>query len=65
VAMSMPQVVQDYIRAFRRQERIKLLQRAADFRRKHPFPNRGEQARTVGESIQRWQDEDELANPSA
>ena len=65
VAMSMPQVVREYIRSFRRQERVKTLQVAADLRRSGRFHRPDELARTVGERIQKWQDEDELATPSA
>ena len=65
VAMSMPQVVRDYIRSFRQQERIKLLQLAASIRRRGGLQNGGQLARTVGEKIQKWQDEDEIASPSA
>ena len=65
VAMSMPQVVRDYIRSFRQQERIKLLQLAASIRRRGALQNGGQLARTVGEKIQKWQDEDEIASPSA
>jgi glycosyltransferase involved in cell wall biosynthesis len=65
VAMSMPEVVRDYIRSFRQQERVKLLQLAASMRRRGAFDNGGQLARTVGEKIQKWQDEDEIASPSA
>lgn len=65
VAMSMPEVVRDYIRSFRQQERVKLLQLAATIRRRGTFENGGQLARTVGEKIQKWQDEDEIASPSA
>jgi glycosyltransferase involved in cell wall biosynthesis len=65
VAMSMPQVVREYIRSFRQQERIKLLQLAATMRRRGALQNGGELARTVGEKIQKWQDEDEIATPTA
>ena len=65
VAMSMPQVVRDYIRSFRQQERIKLLQLAASIRRRGALEKGGQLARTVGEKIQKWQDEDEIASPSA
>ncbi len=65
VAMSMPQVVRDYIRAFRRRERINLLQLAASLRRRGLKQNGGALARRVGEKIQRWQDEDEIAGSSA
>jgi glycosyltransferase involved in cell wall biosynthesis len=83
VAMSMPQVVREYIRSFRQHERIKTLQSAAGLRRAqsraaqfHGQSDTGqssewqsqrvdELARAVGERIQRWQDEDEIASPSA
>jgi glycosyltransferase involved in cell wall biosynthesis len=65
VAMSMPQVVREYIRSFRQQERVKVLQLAADLRRAGQFQWAEGLARTVGEKIQRWQDEDEVAAPSA
>ena len=65
VAMSMPQVVREYIRAFRQQERIKLLQVAARLRRRGALQDGGELARTLGEKIQRWQDEDEITGPCA
>ncbi len=68
VAMSMPQVVREYIRSFRKQDRIKTLQLAASLRR----PNRSQfqfqfqrpdgLGREVGEKIQKWQDEDEIAS---
>jgi glycosyltransferase involved in cell wall biosynthesis len=60
VAMSMPQVVRDYIRGFRQQERIKLLQVAANLRRRGTMEDGAEVAR-VGEKIQQWQDEDQIA----
>jgi glycosyltransferase involved in cell wall biosynthesis len=65
VAMSMPEVVREYIRAFRQQERIKTLQLAAGLRRSGQFRRPEALARTVGEKIQRWQDEDEIAASSA
>ncbi|MFZ0815241.1 MAG: glycosyltransferase, partial [Candidatus Sulfotelmatobacter sp.] len=65
VAMSMPQVVREYIRNFRQHERIKTLQLAAELRRAGQFQREDGLARTVGEKIQRWQDEDEIARPSA
>jgi glycosyltransferase involved in cell wall biosynthesis len=65
VAMSMPQVVKEYIRTFRQQERVKTLQLAARLRREGQFQRADGLARTVGEKIQRWQDEDEIAASSA
>jgi glycosyltransferase involved in cell wall biosynthesis len=65
VAMSMPQVVREYIQSFRQHERVKILQVAAGLRRAGPFQRKEGLARTVGEKIQRWQDEDEIAGPIA
>ena len=65
VAMSMPQVVREYIRAFRQHDRVRTLQLAASLRRSGQ--RSGQSLRTdrmagaVGERIQRWQDEDEIA----
>jgi glycosyltransferase involved in cell wall biosynthesis len=68
VAMSMPRVVREYIRSFRQHERVKVLQMAARLRRAgslHGQSQRsGKLARAVGEEIQKWQDEDEIAKPS-
>lgn len=65
LAMSMPRVVREYIRAFRQHERIRTLQSAAALRRARQSPNQFERrdglARTMGERIQRWQDEDGTA----
>jgi glycosyltransferase involved in cell wall biosynthesis len=65
VAMSMPQVVREYIRSFRQQERVKTLQLAADLRRAGQFQRKQKLGRTVGERMQRWQDEDEITSPTA
>ncbi|MGO8794731.1 MAG: glycosyltransferase [Candidatus Sulfotelmatobacter sp.] len=65
VAMSMPRIVQDYIRSFRQQERVKVLQAAAKLRRRGYVESEGELARTVGEKIQKWQDEDGIPSPMA
>jgi glycosyltransferase involved in cell wall biosynthesis len=62
VAMSMPLVVREYIRSFRQQERIKILQLVAGLRRAGRLQKPSELARTAGEKIQRWQDEDQIAN---
>jgi glycosyltransferase involved in cell wall biosynthesis len=61
VAMSMPLVVREYIRSFRQHERVKVLQLAASLRRAGQFNRGDELARTVGEKIQRWPEEDEIA----
>jgi glycosyltransferase involved in cell wall biosynthesis len=63
VAMSMPQVVREYIRSFRQHERVKTLQLAAELRRAGRFQRQERLARTVGEKIQRWQDEDGIPTP--
>jgi glycosyltransferase involved in cell wall biosynthesis len=63
VAMSMPQVVREYIRSFRQHERVKTLQLAAELRRAGRFQREDGLARTVGEKIQRWQDEDGIPSP--
>jgi glycosyltransferase involved in cell wall biosynthesis len=65
VAMSMPHVVREYIKSFRQQERVKTLQAAASLRRAGQFHSAAVLARKVGEKIQKWQDEDEIASPSA
>ncbi len=65
VAMSMPEVVREYIRSFRQHERIKTLQLAATLRRAGQFQRPEELARSMGEKIQRWKDEDEITAPSA
>jgi glycosyltransferase involved in cell wall biosynthesis len=72
VDMSMPRVVREYIRSFRQHERVKTLQLAASLRRGGQFREgqscdgqslgTDELCRTVGERIQKWQDEDEIAN---
>jgi glycosyltransferase involved in cell wall biosynthesis len=62
IAMSMPLVVREYIRSFRQHERIKTLQLAAGLRRAGQFRRSEELARTVGEKIQRWPDEDGINN---
>jgi glycosyltransferase involved in cell wall biosynthesis len=71
VAMSMPHVVREYTRAFRQHERVKILQLAAGLRRagqtraSEPRERQSQiadgLARTVGEKIQTWQYEDEIA----
>jgi len=58
VAMSMPSIVRDYIRAFRQRERVETLQLAARLRRQGRVTQSGKLALTVGERIQEWEDED-------
>lgn len=65
VAMSMPQVVREYIRSFRQHERVKTLQLAASLRRAGQFQRADALACTVGQKIQRWPDEGEIAYSSA
>jgi len=65
VAMSMPLVVREYIKTFRQQERIKILQVVAGLRRAGRLQKPSEQARRAGEKIQRWQDEDQIVNLAA
>jgi glycosyltransferase involved in cell wall biosynthesis len=65
VAMSMPLVVREYIRSFRRHERVKTLQLAARVRRAGQFHRREALACTIGEKIQSWQDEDGLVSSCA
>jgi glycosyltransferase involved in cell wall biosynthesis len=65
VAMSMPQVVREYIRSFRQHERVKTLQLAASLRRAGKLHNREAVARALGERIQSWQDAEEIASSHA
>jgi glycosyltransferase involved in cell wall biosynthesis len=65
IAISMPYIVRDYIQSFRQHERVKVLQLAASLRRSGRFRRADELARTVGETIQKWQDEDEVTSPFA
>jgi glycosyltransferase involved in cell wall biosynthesis len=65
VAMSMPQVVREYIQSFRQRQRIKVLQKAAGLRRNGQYRRSDKLARVVGEKIQRWSDEDEHVIESA
>jgi len=65
IAISMPYIVRDYIQSFRQHERVKVLQLAASLRRSGRFRRADDLARTVGETIQKWQDEDEVTSPFA
>jgi glycosyltransferase involved in cell wall biosynthesis len=69
VAMSMPHVVREYIRSFRQHERVKTLQLAAKLRRGGQFRTKfrisDRLAQTVGERIQKWQDEDKITESAA
>lgn len=64
IAMSMPRIVREYIQSFRQRERIKTLQLAAQLRRNGELQGSERLAQTVGEQIQRWQDEDLMADSS-
>lgn len=64
VAMSMPSVVRDYIRAFRRSERIKTLQLAAQLRGPAHSQPPARLALEVAERMQRWREEDEMLGSS-
>ncbi len=67
LTMSMPHVVRAYIGAFRQRERVQALQAVAHLRRRGGPLQRPdeERAHAVGETIQRWQDEDEIASEMA
>jgi len=65
VSMSMPTVVREYIQSFRQQERVKVLQLAAELRRDGQFRRSEALTGVLAEKIQRWQDEDDAANSSA
>lgn len=62
VAMSMPTVVREYLRSFRRSERVRTLQVAAQLRRSGQVAQPEHLARSVGQKIQGWADEDESIN---
>jgi glycosyltransferase involved in cell wall biosynthesis len=62
VAMSMPSVVREYIESFRQRDHIQTLQLAARLRRTSELEDPGELGQALGEKIQRWQDEDDLAS---
>lgn len=62
VSMSMPTVVREYIQSFRQQERVKVLQLAAELRRDGQFRRSEALAGVLAEKIQRWQDEDDPAD---
>ncbi len=65
IAMSMPHVVREYITSFRQQERIRTLRLAASLRRAGQLQRDDILAREVGEKIQKWQDQDEIAGSTA
>jgi glycosyltransferase involved in cell wall biosynthesis len=65
VAMSMPSVVREYIQSFRQRDRIKTLQLASRLRRTGELQHPGKLGLALGEKIQRWQNEDEIANYGA
>jgi glycosyltransferase involved in cell wall biosynthesis len=59
IAMSMPRVVQEYVRSFRQQQRVNVLRKVSDLRQSAPFEGRDSLSRMLGEKIQKWQNEDE------
>lgn len=64
VAMSMPRVVQDYVRSFQQQQRVEVLRAMSNLRRDVDFEGRSTLTRRLGQRMQRWQDEDEAAASS-
>lgn len=64
VAMSMPSVVREYIRAFRQRERVKSLQLAAHLRRGGQI-SCSEKLAALGKKIQGWQDEDRMTTAAS
>jgi glycosyltransferase involved in cell wall biosynthesis len=65
VAMSMPTVVREYIRSFRLRERVETLVLAAHLRCAGQSQRFDKIGPTLGEKIQRWQEQDEIADPPA
>jgi glycosyltransferase involved in cell wall biosynthesis len=61
IAMSMPTVVQDYVRSFQHQQRVSTLRMASALRREREFEGRSALSRVLGNRMRRWQDEDEAA----
>lgn len=59
IAMSMPSIVRDYIKNFRQRDRVQTLRLAARLRRAGQSQHLNKLSLTVGERIQRWQEEDE------
>jgi len=62
IAMSMPRVVQDYVRSFRQQQRVEVLRMASAVRRNRDFEGREALARSMGKRLQKWEEEDEVAD---
>jgi len=60
IAMSMPRVIQDYVRSFRQHQRVAVLRRMSDLRRNAHHEGDAALSRSLGQRMQRWQDEDEL-----
>ena len=66
IAMSMPRVVQEYVRTFRHQRRVETVRFASNLRRRSDFDGKDHLSRSLGKRIQSWQDEEEMASkPSA
>jgi glycosyltransferase involved in cell wall biosynthesis len=61
IALSMPGIVREYIHTFRQRERVQTLQMAARLRRSGQSQQLNKLSLTVGERIQRWQEEEEFA----
>lgn len=62
IAMSMPRIVQDYVRAFRQQQHIDLLRGLSALRRGEYFEGRTTLSKSLGERLQRWQDEENVTS---
>jgi glycosyltransferase involved in cell wall biosynthesis len=60
VSVSMPSVVREYIQSFRQSERIRTLQLVARLRRDGQIQEPDQRSLTLGERMQRWQEEDEM-----
>lgn len=58
MAMSMPRVVQDYVRSFRQHQRVEVLRMASELRQRGQFEGREALSRMMGKRMQRWQDEE-------
>jgi len=59
VAMSMPKIVEDYVRTFRQYQRVGLLQKMSQLRRNDLFEGSDRLSHTLGMRMQQWEREDE------
>lgn len=59
LAMSMPRIVQDYVRSFRQQQRIKVLRGFSDLRQSKYFEGRTALSSSLGERLLKWQDKEQ------